>query len=352
MRRRAWPALVGVAAVLAAGATAAARGFGGGNDATGPARGTLPPATATVSRQTLVDTRTESGTLGYGETTAVKGRLAGTVTGVPAPGTTIARGQRVYQVDNQPVVLLYGSLPAYRELSAGAKGADVAQFERNLAALGYTGFTVDSRYTASTAAAVRRWQDDLGLPETGRVELGRVVYASGPVRVDTVAVAVGDVAQPGQEVLDHTGSTRVVTAALDVADQRLAKKGSEVTVTLPDGRTAKGTIAKTRTVIQPAEGNDPAETRIEVTVTLADATVLDGLDQASVDVAFTASRREGVLTVPVAALLALAEGGYGVEVVDGAATRIVAVRTGLFAGGRVEVEGDGLAEGMTVGMPA
>ena len=59
-----------------------------------------------------------------------------------------------------------------------------------------------------------------------------------------------------------------------------------------------------------------------------------------------------MLTVPVAALLALAEGGYGVEVVDGSTSHYVAVETGLFAGGRVEVSGDGLAEGMTVGMPA
>jgi hypothetical protein len=54
----------------------------------------------------------------------------------------------------------------------------------------------------------------------------------------------------------------------------------------------------------------------------------------------------------VAALLALAEGGYGVEVVDGASTRIVAVETGLFAGGQVEVSGGGLAEGTVVGVPS
>jgi hypothetical protein len=56
--------------------------------------------------------------------------------------------------------------------------------------------------------------------------------------------------------------------------------------------------------------------------------------------------------VPVAALLALREGGYGVQIVEGSTTRIVAVKTGLFSGGRVEVSGDGLAEGMTVGMPS
>ena len=104
------------------------------------------------------------------------------------------------------------------------------------------------------------------------------------------------------------------------------------------------------------EDNGPAGsevvTVIKVTVAVADQKAFAGLDEASIDVAFTASRRENVLTVPVAALLALAEGGYGVEVVDGSATRIVAVRTGLFARGRVEVSGGGLAEGMTVGMPS
>jgi hypothetical protein len=69
-------------------------------------------------------------------------------------------------------------------------------------------------------------------------------------------------------------------------------------------------------------------------------------------VAFTASKVENVLTVPVAALLALAEGGYGVQIVEGGTTKIVGVKTGLFAGGQVEVSGDGLAEGQVVGMPA
>ena len=55
--------------------------------------------------------------------------------------------------------------------------------------------------------------------------------------------------------------------------------------------------------------------------------------------------RENVLTVPVAALVALAEGGYGVRSSRARATRYVAVETGMFAGGRVEVSGDGLAEG-------
>ena len=84
---------------------------------------------------------------------------------------------------------------------------------------------------------------------------------------------------------------------------------------------------------------------------LADQQAVAGFDQAAVDVVFTAAQRPDVLTVPVAALVALREGGYGLEVVEGGASRYVAVTTGLFSGGRVEVSGDGLAEGMTVGIP-
>jgi membrane fusion protein, multidrug efflux system len=350
------------AAVLAA-AAAATTGFGllDGAEPAQP-RSELPPKTARVTLQTLVDTQTEDGDLGHGETTAVRCRLAGTVTALPAAGATVRRGQALYRVDNLPVVLLYGSLPAYRVLASGTVGTDVAQFERNLYALGYRGFTVDQTYSASTASAVKAWQQDLGLDRTGTVELGRVGYAPGAVRVDSLAAAVGDAAQPGADVLEYTGTTRVVTVELDMSDQRLATKDAAVTVTPPGGGAVRGRITDVTTVISTSSssgssgdddgGDDDIETTIEVTVAIEDQQAVAGLDQASMDVAFTAEKRENVLTVPVAALLALAEGGYGVEVVEGDTTRIVAVRTGMFAGGRVEIAAAGLAEGTTVGIPA
>jgi peptidoglycan hydrolase-like protein with peptidoglycan-binding domain len=342
------------AVVVVAGAVAAT-GFGlglPGGEAPREASSDLPPATAKVTRETLVDTQTESGELGYGTAVSAAARSGGTVTGLPATGSTVKRGQALYRLDNAPVVLLYGALPAYRTLAVGTEGADVTQFEKNLRALGYDGFTVDDEYSSSTAAAVKEWQEDLGLPETGTVELGRVVFAPNPVRIDGNEAEVGEAVQPGTAVLAYTGTARVVTVELEVSDQRLARKGAAVTVTLPDGKTARGKITKTELVIKPAEEQEPASTAVEVTVAVDDAKAVAGLDSATVDVGFTASQRENVLTVPVAALLALAEGGYGVQVVDGAATRIVAVETGLFATGRVEVSGDGLAEGMTVGMPS
>jgi peptidoglycan hydrolase-like protein with peptidoglycan-binding domain len=343
--------------VAVGAATAAAVGFGGGEEGTADAA-SLPPETATVDRETLRDIRTEDGTLGYGSDETLSTRLTGTVTGLAETGEPVGRGDPLYWVDADPVILLYGSEPAYRALSPGAEGTDVEQLEENLSRLGYDGFTVDDEYTDGTAAAVAEWQADLGLPETGVVDLGRVVFAAGALRVDAHEVAVGDVLQPGTAVLSWTGSERLVTVELDVDDQPLAEEGTAVTVTLPDGSSQAGEVAGVDTVVQTSDEQVPPgeeaeqETVLEVTVALDDPDAVEGYDQASVEVDFVADEREDVLTVPVAALLALREGGYGVEVVEGASTRIVAVDTGLFASGRVEVSGEGLSEGMTVGMPS
>jgi len=343
-----------VAAVVTAGAATAAAVVAGLPEAEGGSTGTgaMPPATAIVTRGTLVDREDKSGELGYGDTTAIAARAGGTLTRMPGTGATLTRGKPIYRLDNRPVVLLYGKLPAYRTLGSGVEGTDVRELEENLHALGYRGFTVDKKFTAATADAVQEWQDDLGLPETGAVDPERIVIAPGAVRVDSLAAAAGDVVQPGAALLTLTSTTRVVTAQLGVDDQRLVKAGRAVRITLPDDSTVAGTITKVESVVVPGEGQEPDSTALDVTIAFSKGKAPAGLGAASVTVAFTASQAENVLTVPVGALLALAEGGYGVEVVEGSATRIVAVEAGLFADGAVEISGDGIAEGTVVGVPA
>jgi len=306
-------------------------------------------ATTDVAKETLIDRESHDGTLGHGDTTTLAARGGGTVTWLPAAGATVSRGKALYKLDNKPVVLLYGSLPAYRTLQSGVKGADVRQFEKNLWALGYRGFTVDDKYTASTAAAVKDWQDDLGLSKTGTVETSQIRYAPTAIRIDSVSSENGAVVQPGAEMLKYTGTALVATVDLTMDAQRLANQGAAVQIEMPDGKTVAGKIVKVGTTVQEGQGDQPDTTLIVVTIAFSGAP--KGLDDASVTVGFTASERKDVLTVPVAALLALAEGGYGVQVVDGATTKIVAVKTGLFADGKVEISGDGLAAGMKVGMP-
>jgi hypothetical protein len=357
----------GVIAVAAVGV--ASYGFGG-SEAPDPAVTGLPPATAQVTRTTLTQTEQLSGSLGYGDPVSLAARSglgggggatgqdgqgggSGTITWLPAEGSTVKRGKPAYRVDNLPVPLLYGNLPLYRVLTSGVSGPDVKQFERNLAALGYDGFTVDEDYTDATATAVREWQEDLGRDETGQVDADQVAYAPGAIRVASLTGHIGGAATA--EVLTYTGTTRVVTLALDVAQQTLVKKGISATITLPDGRNVSGKVSSVGTVAHSADqgqgqggGGDPT---IDVTITVPDQKALGTLDAAPVDITLVSSQRKDVLTVPVAALVALAEGGYGVQVVEGDSARYVAVKTGMFAGGRVEVTGDGISETTVVGVP-
>jgi peptidoglycan hydrolase-like protein with peptidoglycan-binding domain len=315
-------------------------------------RSALPPATTKVTRQTLTDTVSDSGTLSHGTSATITNRLTGTVTWLPATGATVSRGKPIYEVDDNPVILLYGTLPAYRTLGPGDTGPDVLQLERNLHALGYRGFTVDDTYSSATATAVKKWQEALGLTETGTVDLGRVAYAKAAVRVDTVKVGVGDVAQPGLPVLTATGRPQVAVIDIDVADAAVARKGAAVKLELPDDSTIAGKVASTASVIIPGDNGGADTTKIAVTVAIKSQTAVAGLDQATVTGDFTSATADNVLAVSISALLALTGGGYGLEEVDGSTTRIVPVTTGLFTDGMVEVSGGDLHEGMTVGTAA
>jgi peptidoglycan hydrolase-like protein with peptidoglycan-binding domain len=335
--------------VLAAAAVAVAS-VGFGDNGAAPSTGTPPTlATAPVTRTTLRQTRQVDGTLEYGTPVRVTAHGNGTVTWLPAPGAVVNRGQPVYQVDNRPVSLFYGRHPFYRPLHSGDSGEDVRELEANLAALGYTGFTVDTRYTAATATAVRKWQKDHSLTRTGVFDLAAVVLAPGAVRIASLAGQLGD--PEGGQVLSYSGTRRVVQVPLDVALQGLARKGTAATVTLPDGRSVAGTVATVGSVATPgSQPSDPAT--IAVTVTVADQPALGTLDQAPVTVTLVAASVQNVLTVPVAALVALADGGTGVQVVTGSTSRYVTVRLGMFGNGRVEISGDGIVEGTPVGVPS
>jgi peptidoglycan hydrolase-like protein with peptidoglycan-binding domain len=194
-----------VAAAGAVGAIVLTGGDGGGGAGGGAqAAAGSAGATVAVSRRTLVDRQRVDGTLGYAGTRSATNRLSGTITWLPHTGQVIRPGQVLFRVDGEPVVLMNGTLPAYRTLKTGIDdGGDVRQLERGLRALGYDPGTVDRTYTATTAAAVRAWQDDHGLEETGEVELGRVAFLPGARRVSAVKAAVGSAAKaPGG---DDTG---------------------------------------------------------------------------------------------------------------------------------------------------
>jgi peptidoglycan hydrolase-like protein with peptidoglycan-binding domain len=322
--------------------------------------GEVATATAAVTRRDLRAQEEVAGTLGYGEPRAVANGRTGTVTDLPEEGAVVTRGQALYRVDGRPVPLLYGKLPAWRELSVGVDdGPDVRQLERNLVALGYDpdrAITVDDHFTWATRAAVRRWQEVLGLEESGTVRPGDAVWQPGPVRVGTLKAAVGDAARPGSPLLEVTDTRRQVSIDLDASRQPYVRAGDRVDLELPGGRTTTGRVASVGKVAEvPAgdgAGGDGGDPTVELVVTLDDPEATGRLDQAPVDAAITTEVRRGVLAVPVNALLALVEGGYAVEVERQGRRELVGVETGLFADGQVEVSGQGLAAGDRVVVPA
>ncbi|HTJ32109.1 MAG TPA: peptidoglycan-binding domain-containing protein [Dactylosporangium sp.] len=341
MRR--WLAVVAVAAIL--GVLGVYTGF---HRSSAPAAAPAPVHTAKITKGTLTATEDVDGTLGFGDPVTVNGRIQGTVTALPAEGATVKRGEAMYRVDGRPVVLFYATAPFYRPLRPGDEGADVTAFEANLAALGYKGFTADDSYTGATADAVRDWQHDLGLEETGTVELGRIVVAPDAVRIGEVKAHLGDGA--AAPILQWTGSTRLATVQLDVTEQRLAAVGAAASVKLPDDTVVEGRISAIGAVATATVVNNQTKVTVDVTVTVADQAKLGTYDAAPVTVTLVSQQRDNVLVVPVSALVALADGGYGLQLVTDGGTRTVAVQTGLFASGKVEVAGPDLAEGLTVGV--
>jgi peptidoglycan hydrolase-like protein with peptidoglycan-binding domain len=321
-------------------------------------------ATATVARRDLVQRSAVSGTLGFDDTRAIVNYRRGTITSLPAEGRLLPRGGVLYRVDEKPVVLFFGSKPAWRPLALGVgDGRDVRQLEQNLRALGYDDgreLLIDGRFDAATAAAVERWQERLGLAATGRVELGDIVFLPSARRVGTVAVSPGDPIRPGARIMATSSTGRLVTAEIDVSDQQDVAVGDKVTIDLRNGTTTTGTITEVGKVASASEESSAGPmTSGSTTSTITfevrpdRPAVAAGLDQAPVEVGVTGERAKDALSVPVSALLALRGGRYGLEVVRAGTTTVVEVTPGLFSdGGYVQVRRGGVKAGDVVVVPA
>ena len=311
-----------------------------------------PVHLAPVERRDLADVTTTPGELDYEDPQPLAGALSGTLTGLPDVGDVIRPGHTLYRVDNSPVVLMRGKLPPWRGFDVSmSEGKDVLQLEDNLRDLGFFEGTPDERFDWVTREAVRDWEESLGMPRTGEVELGRVVFEEGPRRVGAVAGAVGDRTGPGSEVLTLTGRDRAVTVQLPVEDQRVAQEGATVTVRIPGGTETEGRVAS---VGSPKEVPDGTEKSIviPVTVVLKDPDAVGELQRITVTVGFRKEVHEQVLAVPVTALIALPGGGLGVEKLgaDGGIVQ-TPVGSGAFVQGFVEITDGDLAEGDDVVVP-
>ena len=327
---------VSLVAAALAGAVAIVAVRGGQAAPAAPA----PPrlATATVVRTNLVTTALTGGTLGYAAARPVVNMVAGIYTWLPRPGALVRAGGVLYRVDDTPVTLMAGPVPAWRPFGIGmTDGPDVRQLQAGLIAGHFAGglFTTPTgHYDLATADAVERWQAVRGLTVTGSVPLGQVVFLPTAILVGAMNVAAGEAAAPGQRPYQVTTSQRTVTVPLNPT-LPATTVGESVSVVLPSQATVPGKI----TAVSSRSG--------QLTVTPSGATGTGVNVQVQVSLAVQSAR--DVLAVPVSALLALAGGGYGLEVVTpSGAHRLVGVSAGLFASGQVQVSGPGITAGTRV----
>jgi peptidoglycan hydrolase-like protein with peptidoglycan-binding domain len=357
---RGWRLLAGVVVVVvvvAGAVVSVVRPFGGGSP--GGSGSPYPAVFGTVTLGTLISQTSVSATLGYAGSYSVINQAQGTYTALPAVGQVIAQGQVAYRVDGSPVVLLYGLVPAYRQLSEGMAGADVRQLNGDLVALGYATaaeLASSGYFSWQTSAAVEELQAHLGVAQTGSLSPEQAVFLPSAVMVTTVPATLGGPAGPGSPALTGTSTTRQVTISLDAAEQSDVRAGDQVTITLPDLQTTPGVITAVGTVAtasSPGQGSSgPSQAAtIPVDVTMLHPAAAGGLDQAPVQVSITAASVRNALAVPVTALLATVSGGYQVQVAGPAGhDRFVPVSLGLFddTAGLVQVTGPGLQAGQKV----
>ena len=308
-----------------------------------PAAHSAPPqpATAKVVRTNLVDRVEVDGTLGHGPASALTGRKQGTLTWVPEPGKVIGRGEVLYAVDAVGVPLLLGTAPLYREIRAGVPvGPDVKVLQENLVAMGHReAGPPDGKFDAGTERALKKWQKAIGLQQTGALAPGDALVLPAAVRIDDVTAQLGAPAEG--ELMKVTGTERLVSAKVEQSRRQYVPVGAKVEVELPGSRTAPGTVRSVTTTTGKEQ-----ESSLMVVVGLDDPSV--AAEAGRVSLVLSGERREGVLAVPVRALVAPAGGGYAVEVLRDGRRDLVRVEPGMFASGLVEVSGEGLAEGTEV----
>jgi hypothetical protein len=384
MGRKIW-ALATAAVLAGAAVTGGVLAMSGGKQAVAAAR-PLPVGTTRVEKRTLSAMISQGGILTYrarsdGSPYSVINQAQGTYTELPGLGRVISQGHVLYRVNDRPVVLLRGSTPAYRTLSAGVSGPDVAELNADLVALGYaTRAQLHPRsafFGAATTTAVEKLQAALGVARNGSLALGQVVFEPTAVRVTSVSAQLGGRTQPGETVMQATSTARLVQIALAASQQTEVAVGNKVTITLPNNQTTPGVVSSVATVATcpsssgpggssssaAAPGTDSCSSggsgsgtsTIAVDVTFSDPAATGTWDQAPVQVGITTASVRGALTVPVAALLAQSGGGYAVEVVGaGQRNHLVPVSLGLFddAEGLVQVTGSGLAAGQKVVVPS
>ena len=184
-------------------------------------------------------------------------------------------------------------------------------------------------------------------------------YASdSPIIIGSYINDTGSAVSLNSQLYNISSIGIEVVFQVDASDQETVSVGDSVEIELPTDERVPTQITFIDQVVTQTQAGE----FIEVTLEVLNPEEIEAYDQAPVKVFVTTEISENVLYVPVNALLALAEGGYALEVYSGGTevgtfegesgvdTSYVAVEIGVFTDGFVEVKGN-ISEGQIVVVP-
>lgn len=308
---------------------------------------------ATVVRGDLVEEAEANGTVGFGETSTLPIDSDGMVTQSRESGEIVRPGEVLLRVAERPIYLVEGNQPLYRELrrvSAGERdaagdkiglqtGADVEQLQQFLVDAGFDDkgrLEVDGSFGLSTERAVKEWQRSVGLVATGKIDRTQMVFVDGPVRIES-APGVGE----NFDSVSVTSGAQRVSFTVTSRQKSFFEIGASVTVEAANS-SATGTVTKQKRVV-----GDDGSTQYEIEVEIDAGQDLG--DAEAVKVKATRTKASDVLTVPVRALIALAEGGWAVQVQTSNGIELTGVELGDVVDGQAQISG--VDEGASVVVP-
>ncbi len=320
-----------------------------GSESDGGSTAGLEPSAPTevVTRRDLTETRTSTASVSYGDPWQAAIEATGVVTRRHDRGTIVEPGQALIWLDTKPVYLAEGEVPVYRTLELTSRraskqqtGDDVTQLQRFLLDQGHNDsdrLIADGVFGTSTQRAVKAWQKANGLKETGAVDRSQLVFHPSSVRLDSAP-------QIGSQFdgLSITEGKQTLLAEFDNKSGSFLPIGGSIDLEFGDGSTATGTIVESDSKV-----GDDGRRKIEVAIEVS-TPVPGGVDRVKV----SASRvvADAALVVPARALLALAGGGYAVEVQTTTGPELRRVEIGAVVDDNVEITG-AVVEGDEVVVP-
>jgi peptidoglycan hydrolase-like protein with peptidoglycan-binding domain len=263
----------------------------------------------------------------------------------------VEAGDVIIRLDERPMVIVAGEVPAFRPLDVGTRGRDVAALNAFLADRGYDVDPESATFDSATRSAVTDWQEDLDMQPTGMVELGDILFLArdqlgGPAFRIAPGVNVGASLSAGTPFLQQLASSPTVSVEFGAMTPDELRPGITGTLAFPTGETVpvglgEITLDEGRSILEltaPDGGSVCAPSEC--------SRLVDAQSDVRLTVEFTlVPETEGPI-LPAAAIQTGADGDPFVYLADG---RRINVEIIVVSGGLVVV--DGVEEGAEVALP-